>query len=267
MITVNGHKIDAFSFPGGERHVNVAKIPEADRYIVEARILNSDDLMDTMLTCDALKRVNGAPLTLLIPYFPYGRQDRVCASGDPLSLEVVCKMLEGLGLHEIVTLDPHSPLPDNITQLTNQHFVNTVYMHLTPDFLICPDAGARKKYDFFSRMPTVFCGKKRDPKTGKLSGFEIVDMTIAPERGDVGLVVDDICDGGGTFLGLADLFPQKLCLAVTHGIFSKGLDPLFQKYSQIFTTTSRRNPDKRNPPKRANFHVIPWINAWPGFSK
>lgn len=79
--------------------------------------------------------------------------------------------------------------------------------------------------------------KERDPKTGKLSGF------LVPERKEFKsnsvLIVDDICDGGGTFLGLApELYDLDLYLYVTHGIFSKGLTDLSKSFKHIYTTDS-----------------------------
>jgi len=61
------------------------------------------------------------------------------------------------------------------------------------------------------------------------------------------LIVDDICDGGGTFLGLGEELKKKnagpLFLAISHGIFSKGFDELVKVYEQIFTTDSFRTID------------------------
>ncbi|RYF48025.1 MAG: phosphoribosyltransferase [Cytophagaceae bacterium] len=56
------------------------------------------------------------------------------------------------------------------------------------------------------------------------------------------LIVDDICDGGGTFIGLAaelrKLNPERISLAVSHGIFSKGIDPLTNWLDHVYTTDS-----------------------------
>ena len=81
--------------------------------------------------------------------------------------------------------------------------------------------------------------RDRDVKTGKLKEFIVYANDI--DNQDC-LIVDDICDGGGTFIGLAEELKKKgagkLYLAVTHGIFSKGFDGLDQYFEQIFTTNS-----------------------------
>ena len=87
----------------------------------------------------------------------------------------------------------------------------------------------------------IQASKRRDVATGKLSGFA-VDL---PEGEGNYLVVDDICDGGGTFMGLADAahaseYRATLDLFVTHGVFSKGVGPLQTRYRTVYTTNSTK---------------------------
>ena len=78
--------------------------------------------------------------------------------------------------------------------------------------LICPDAGAAKRTEAVAEalaLPVFYARKKRDFATGRLSGFACEPL---PPEGRL-IVVDDICDGGGTFRGLAEatgLAPQRL---------------------------------------------------------
>jgi ribose-phosphate pyrophosphokinase len=76
-------------------------------------------------------------------------------------------------------------------------------------------------------------------KTGKLSGFKVFADDL---KGKTCVIVDDICDGGGTFLGLAKELKDKSCgkliLIVTHGIFSKGLEKLTEVFDEVFSTNS-----------------------------
>jgi ribose-phosphate pyrophosphokinase len=95
--------------------------------------------------------------------------------------------------------------------------------------------------DVFGLCNVVYCNKKRDPETGKLDGFSIYDYDPNPNsNGTELLIVDDICDGGGTFVGLAkklrEAGAKKVHLFVTHGIFSKGV-PL-EGIDTIYTTDS-----------------------------
>ena len=113
--------------------------------------------------------------------------------------------------------------------------------------LISPDGGALKKIykvsEYLGGVEVVECSKSRDVKTGKLSGFKVYSEDL---EGKDCLIVDDICDGGGTFIGLAAELKNKnagkLYLAVSHGIFSKGFDSL-RCFDKIFTTNSFKDFD------------------------
>ena len=113
-----------------------------------------------------------------------------------------------------------------------------------PQKLISPDGGALKKIykvsEYLGGIDVVECSKSRDVKTGKLSGFKVYDDNL---QGIDCLIVDDICDGGGTFIGLAEELKNKnagkLYLAVSHGIFNKGFEAM-NAFERIFTTDSFR---------------------------
>lgn len=115
--------------------------------------------------------------------------------------------------------------------------------------VLLPDEGAQARYQLPKEIPgysrnivnikTLFCSKVRDPETGKLSGFTIPEAYEFEYRDC--LIVDDICDGGGTFLGIAEkLAPLNLetSMYVTHGIFSKGFINLAKSFKRIYTTNS-----------------------------
>ena len=84
--------------------------------------------------------------------------------------------------------------------------------------------------------------KERDPATGKLGSPTMCPSGIANLSGKSALIFDDICDGGYTFIQLAEYLQDNcncaLDLAVTHGIFSKGLGRLRENFDKIYTTDS-----------------------------
>jgi ribose-phosphate pyrophosphokinase len=96
---------------------------------------------------------------------------------------------------------------------------------------VAPDAGALKKiYDIAQGRQVVCAEKTRDPATGKLSGVRVSSDDAATLVGRRVWVVDDICDGGGTFIQLINCIRRNvpsaieldINLFVTHGIFSRG---------------------------------------------
>jgi len=88
----------------------------------------------------------------------------------------------------------------------------------------------------------VECMKERDVKTGALTNFKAMADHL---DGQTCFIVDDICDGGGTFAGTARMLKEKgagkVNLIVSHGIFSKG--PVIEFIDEIYTTDSYRAVD------------------------
>jgi len=101
--------------------------------------------------------------------------------------------------------------------------------------VVIPDAGAAKKaYSWLDGRTVVQALKRRDVRTGALSGFEVLADDLG---GRPCIIIDDICDGGGTFLGLAAELQKAnagpLTLAVTHGLFTKGTDRLLEAFATV----------------------------------
>jgi len=235
-IYVNGESIFGSKFGGGECHVNV-NTPITERTKITAYLRNSDDIMLLLLTVDAIKRINHeTKINLFIPYFPYARQDRVCQPGEPLSVSVMAGIINSLGCDHVVIVDPHSDvcsaLIDRCRIISQrdiaQYYMPTIHENEEKICLVSPDSGAEKKTREISEcfgLPVIFCTKERDLKSGKINGVRVPEFS----NGQVFIVVDDICDGGRTFVALAEALKEKgagdLYLYVTQGIFS--LDRLF----------------------------------------
>lgn len=183
---------------------------------------------------------NNVPMTLNLPYLPYGRADRRFETGNPIPLENFLYFLENLGgFDEILVCDIHNksaiesfdlPIIEK-TQLEcyksslPQDF-NTEY-----DFVLAPDKGSVRKaasIAAYLKLPMYNCGKERDISTGKIIRStlpESVDFT-----GKKVLIPDDLCDGNYTFYALSKLLKEvgakQVDLYVTHMIGSKGLNNL-----------------------------------------
>lgn len=221
-------------FAGGEVHVNVGGLHEDDLTIV-ASIRSSDDLMEVMLLKDALSRNCCEYTNLRLTYLPYARQDRVCTVGDAFSLRVVTQMINSCKFYGITVDDCHSPvgiglLRHDFGEVTNytqlQQLIDSEYLFDVDAVIVAPDKGALKKSQAIAKyfgLPCVSASKVRDPSTGALTGFAL-DATADDITGKAVYVFDDICDGGGTFLGLGKLIqelkPKSMNLYLTNGIFS-----------------------------------------------
>ena len=241
-------QFQSFTFSGGEPHIKINPDFDATQKVTITHRLNSfNDLGLLCITVDALRRMDVKIIDLFIPYFPAARQDRVMIKGESLSVKVYADIINGLQLNKVFVFDAHSEvtpaLVNNCEVIPNHTFIQQVLKVIGENVkLISPDGGALKKIykvsEFLGGVDVVECSKSRDVKTGRLSGFKVYEDDL---NGIDCLIVDDICDGGGTFVGLAEELKNKnagkLYLAVSHGIFNKGFEVL-NCFDGIFTTNS-----------------------------
>ncbi len=211
-------------------------------------------LWDIYLTLDALHRTfkdDGKFKRILhLPYLPHGRADRVFEVGNPFPLNLFIKHIL-LQFDEIFLTDPHSSwcedhIPREMLVVKSQYqcFIEVAGKDIqSGDVLIAPDKGSLSKIyklqqalDYRMIATTVVeAGKKRDVETGR-----VIETTL-PEgvdlSGKVVFIIDDIGDGLGTFIPLADKLVEKgvktIHLYLTHLIASKGLEVLRGKVDKL----------------------------------
>lgn len=243
-----GIAFESFTFSGGEPHIKIKEsLSSADELMITHRVSSFNDMGLVLLAVDALRRMGLRYISLLIPYFPGARQDRLMVAGESLTVKVYADLINSLNLERVIILDPHSEvtpaLIHNVEVVSNHIFVSQALAGREDFHLIAPDAGSLKKIyglaKFLEADSVVACGKMRDVSTGTLTGCEVYAEDL---KGKTCVVVDDICDGGGTFLGLAKELKRKnagrLILIVTHGIFGNGSEALRELYDEIICTDS-----------------------------
>lgn len=251
-----GESIDyqLFTFNGGEPHIKItSSLFGVEKIMITHRIRSFNDLGAILLAADALTRMGINHLELFIPYMPAARQDRVMIPGEPLSVKVYANLINAVGFKKVRIFDAHSEvtgaLIDAYDGINNFYFVNKCIQNTKDYVLISPDGGALKKVyklsSFLGGIPVVECSKQRDVATGVLKGFKVYADDL---EGKTCFLIDDICDGGGTFIGLAKALKEKnagdLNLIVSHGIFSKGFEELKQNYKHIYTTNAFQDIDE-----------------------
>lgn len=240
-----------FLFPGGEVGINV-NVLEPDYTVqditLSARVSSSDKLMGVFMATDALERVYpNARIHLDMPYIPYARQDRVCNAGEALSIKAVARLINAQNYATVSVVDPHSPVSVALIDRVQVQDQFDVFGRIKQDWhnwtIVAPDMGASKKVEDFAKRvgahDVAYFHKTRELSTGKITGMTCLSA-IDPNTNY--LVLDDICDGGRTFIELAQKFNDGgkglLELAVTHGIFSKGVDCVAEHFDKIHTTNS-----------------------------
>lgn len=269
-ITTAGMKevpFKTFTFSGGEEHVklNPRDVIFTQSFTIHATLTTSTEIVKLMMITDALKRATvNAEINLNMPYIPYARQDRVCNKGEALGIRVFCDLINSLEFNKVSVLMPHSDvataLLNNVNEdLHQERWDCFIANHILPSdhnrlVIVSPDAGAMKRTLKFAQfynqevvedneqvIPIVLADKVRDVTSGKITHTTLhVSHTDDEVEGKTCLIYDDICDGGMTFIKLAEELrfhgAAKVILAVPHGIFSKGVSALSPQIDQIITT-------------------------------
>lgn len=202
-----------------------------------------------MFLADAVWENGGKIDHLILPYIPGARQDRSNPTGDVLfTLGSVAQMINSRRFRKVTVIDPHSPvavrLINNLVEIPLAKVAELIDKQY--DGVIAADKGGKDRAEQFAKalnLPVYYGGKTRDVSDGRLTGFTLDRLAYDNQQHAGGhyLVVDDICDGGGTFNGLAAKIHEQGCSAdlyVTHGIFAKGTRELRKNFEQILTTDS-----------------------------
>lgn len=198
---------------------------------------------------------------LAIPFLPSARGDK----DIPAPAVANAVLAAQVPITDLITLDPHSPVwLDTYRALnteTRVHLIEPVQVAYSAiataainreagddpsawyDLVLAPDEGARGRASEMAAalggIPVGVAVKERDPATGRILNLSY-DFPEDMLNANV-LVVDDICDGGGTFILLASTFPEGVTadLWVTHGGFTKGVAGTgLDRYRTIFTSAS-----------------------------
>jgi ribose-phosphate pyrophosphokinase len=226
-------QVELRKFAGGECHVKLHEsYIEGDSVRIVTRLNSSDDLMYLCLVADALRNSGVKTIQAFIPYMPYARQDRVMVPGEPLSVKVVAGIINSLDFDKVEIFDAHSDvvvaLLNNCKNISNHEMVRHFLSRLSlKEFvLVSPDLGAFKKVDKLAQE-IKFTGelvtgiKVRDLSTGEIIKSDVLTDDL---KGKACVIVDDICDGGRTFIELASALKEKnageLYFIASHGIFS-----------------------------------------------
>lgn len=205
------------------------------------------------------KLLHWQDLDLYVPYLPYARQDKEVSNSATFNLEVFADLLNQAKFTSVYSFDVHNParterlIHNFFSQSAHGFHIETINKS-KPDYIVFPDAGAAERYlQGLDHLPKVVCDKTRDQLTGEITGHKVLyqdayvsNLTAPPAipEGARFLIVDDLCDGGATFISVAKLLRELqpsavVDLCVSHGVFSKGREHLFTNgISNVYTTNS-----------------------------
>lgn len=253
MVHLDNFKI--YHYPDGHKHVVSDKDLQGDTSL-QVRIKSFDDLF----LAAQVRAIHPELTHLYIWYMLGGRCDRRFSPGEALDLKIVCDYINSMGWEYIGVTKPHSPKTLEFLQKGSYAYDPTLCLldKVKRDLrngrvcYVSPDAGASQWINNYD-LPSIIQGsKKRDPKTGAVTGVQFIrtkidgteiDALREKEGYDNFVIVDDLCDGGGTFIAIAKeikmRYPNaKVYLVVTHAIFSKGFEPFEGLIDGIYCTNS-----------------------------
>lgn len=252
-------------FPDGQHSIelkyfenNPGEDPSTYDVEIKTRITSWEDIEILRCLVSVLNSYKVNLYNLRIMYLLGARSDRKFkVESEHYLKDVIAPEINSLGFNSVSVLHPHSDVTEacinNFKNDSNKtYFYNIVKKEIKEEFnLISPDAGALKNtLKFYNQYPDnivdVSCAEKIRDVNGNITRTKF----IKPDN-DINtfVILDDLCDGGRTFIELAKVIKQnysnepfstscKIILIVTHGVFSKGFSKIKEHINEIYTTNS-----------------------------
>ena len=259
LINEQEVKFELTKFPDGTSQVwKLQDDIDFDEYADTPVILwlfeNEGEIMHVLQLAQLVQsHLNTDECFLRVPYLPHGRQDKKVDNKLSFALTTFKDILYNANITRIETFDAHSKTDmvyEDSVMPTVQDFHQSILNQGEHDVVCFPDKGAATRYrENFQGASVVYCEKVRDQLTGEILGLNVIGGNHDSLFNKRVLIVDDICDGGMTFIKVTEALkqfnPQQVDLAVSHGIFSKGKGVLVDAgIKNIYTTNSLlRNPE------------------------
>jgi ribose-phosphate pyrophosphokinase len=238
---------DAYEFANGEIFVRYDEsVRGSDAFVIQSMTSPLNKwLMESLIMVDALKRGSAKRITVVVPFYPYARQDKKHRGREPISARLMADLYKTAGANRILTVDLHTaqiqgffdgPVDHLFAMDVLASYVSKKYAG-RPMAVVAPDSGrvrvAERWTDRLGGCPLAFIHKTRDP----LKPNQVVaNRVVGDVEGRVCLIVDDMIDTGGTICRAAEILFEAgaadVIVAATHAVLS---DPATErlKNSQI----------------------------------
>ena len=192
----------------------------------------NDNLMELLVTCDALKRGSARRITAVIPYYGYARQDRKSGPRTPISAKLVANLITVAGADRVLTLDLHAGQIQGFFDIPTDNlfaapvFIKDIRQNFNGEDLVIvsPDVGGVVRARAIAKRldaDLAIIDKRRER-----AGVSEVMHIIGDVAGRRCILVDDIVDSAGTLcnaaVALVEAGASSACAYVTHGVLSGG---------------------------------------------
>ena len=227
--------VEINQFADGEIYVRfLTSVRGADVFVVQthARPVN-EHIAETLIMVDALKRASARRITVVLPYFPYSRQDKKHLAREPITAKLMADLLNAAGANRVMSVDLHAGQIQGFFDVPFDHLtalpllVEAVRNEVGSDIVVvAPDAGEVKDAEKFRRKlgggaTLAIAHKRRDPNVhDEVSGIGVVGEV----EGKVCVLVDDSISTGGTLVTAAQILiangATRVLAAATHAVLS-----------------------------------------------
>ena len=228
-------------------------------YIVQSTCAPvTERLMEVLVCCDACKRASAGEINIVLPYFGYARQDRKAKPRQPITAKLVADLLQTAGANRLITIDLHAsqiqgffniPIDDlTAVPMLGQYF-KSMNLKLSDVVVVSPDHGGTTRARNLASIldaPIAIIDKRR-PRPNVVEAQSV----IGDVKDKICIVVDDICDTGGSLVAgceiLKDHGAKEIYAAITHGVFSKEAIQTIEKSSikqMVITNSIPLTPDQ-----------------------
>lgn len=262
---------EVITFSEGNTFVRVNEsVRDRDVYLVQPIGLHSnDEFVEILFWMDAFKRANALTVTLIMPYFGYGKGDKKDEPRVSIRARVCAECMELAGADRFVTMDLHAQQLQGFFKRPMDHLyampmLSEVIKRVGTEnmVVVSPDAGYAKqarKYADALHLPIAIGDKTRVDHSENAQVLEV----IGDVRGKNCLIVDDFTISGGTLVNLAESLKARGALDITamlsHNVISEqGVKRInASPIDTVYSTDTLYNPNIVDQPKFKTVSVAP----------
>lgn len=268
-------KINITPFADGELYVQIEEsVRGCDVFLIQPTCTPvNENIMELLIILDAMKRASAEKITVVMPYYGYGRQDRKAAGREPITAKLIADLLSQAGTNRILALDLHATQIMGFFDVLVDHlfatpvlvgFVNS--LNLKDIVVVSPDVGGVTRARAFAKKlndaPIAILDKRRP--VDKHNTVEVINI-IGEIKGKTCILVDDMIDTAGTITQGAALLIKEgakdVLALVTHPVLSGPAKERLDKspISSLIVTNSIQVPPERVPKKLKILSVAPLL--------
>lgn len=258
-----GYKIcnvETTKFSDGEIMITIKEsIRHKKVYIIQSTSNPvSDNLMELLITIDAVKRSDPEEIIAIIPYFGYARQDRRAKSREPITAKLIADLLKTSGIDKVICVQLHSGQIEGFFDCycENLSCINLLAQHARNIYndnivVVSPDhGGANRARDFAEVLKTgIAIIDKRREGVNKIKSYSVIGNV----KGKNAIIVDDMIDTAGTVVEAANALKKEgakdIVVYCVHGVFSGSAVEMINSssISKIYCTdTIEQNKNIKN---------------------